>query len=79
MQKKREQFISCRTNDNHQYRKYFTTRRQVMELFVYFFYLYDFAFILNLCKLRTPMPSCTSIECADHERPYCKGEGKRVK
>lgn len=34
-----------------------------MELFVYFFYLYDFAFILNLCKFRTPMPSCTSIEC----------------
>lgn len=63
MQKKREQFISCHVNDNHQYRKYFTTRRQVMELFVYFFYLYDFAFILNLCKFRTPMPSCTSIEC----------------
>lgn len=34
-----------------------------MELFVYFFYLYDFAFILNLCKFRTPMPSCTFIEC----------------
>ena len=63
MQKKREQFISCHANDNHQYRKYFTTRRQVMELFVYFFYLYDFAFIQNLCKFRTPMLSCTSIEC----------------
>lgn len=34
-----------------------------MELFVYFFYFYDFVFILNLCKFCIFMFLCIFIEC----------------